>query len=66
MVGEYVGERPLPSVFPRLFSRCEGVTPDGPSMPPPKKERWVGGKKEEQAVRRSGSSIGKRGTAVGP
>ena len=23
MVGEYAGERPLPSVFPRLFSRCE-------------------------------------------
>jgi hypothetical protein len=36
-------------------------------MPPLKKERWVEGKKEGQAVRRSGSSTGtsRLGTAVG-
>jgi hypothetical protein len=44
----------------------QGVTPDGPSMRPAKKERWVEGKKEGKAVRRSGSSTGRLGTAVGP
>jgi hypothetical protein len=44
----------------------QGVTPDRPSMQPPKKEWWVEGKKEGQAVRRTGSSTGRLGMAVGP